>query len=141
AMERGWIFSNYPLWRKFMGATRIVDNRTDLAELTALANNSALTLDVTEIDLRRLPEHIKAALYTAAKSFSAPQLRESGHIDARSATSFSAPQLRKSGDIDASNAVSFSAPLLQESGDIFAPSAASFSAPLLQKSGEMYAHS
>ena len=81
-----------------------INDLTEASELAALANNPGLTLDVTDLDLGRLPEHVKAALYTEATTFSAPQLQTSGDIDARSATSFSAPQLQKSGDIDAPKA-------------------------------------
>ena len=40
-----------------------VDNSTDPSELAGLATDPAVTLDVTKLDLGRLPEHVKAALY------------------------------------------------------------------------------
>jgi|ERR1039458_525715 hypothetical protein len=98
-----------------------VDNSTEPSQLAELANNPALKLEVTKLDLVRLPGHVKAALYTAATSFSAPQLQTSGDIYAHSATSFSAPQLQTSGNIYANSATSFSAPQLQTSGYIYAP--------------------
>src|ERR1035441_3714342 len=111
-----------------------INDLTEASELAALANNPSLTLDVTDLDLGRLPAHIKAALYTEATTFSAPQLQTSGNIDASRATSFSAPQLQTSGNIDAGSATSFSAPQLQTSGNIYASRATSFSAPQLQTS-------
>jgi hypothetical protein len=98
-----------------------VDNSTEPPELAALANNPDVTLVVTKLDLRRLPEHVKAKLYTVATTFTAPQLQTSGDIYADSATSFSAPQLQTSGDIYARSATNFSAPQLQTSGDIHVP--------------------
>ena len=76
-----------------------VNSSTDASELAGLATDPAVTLDVTKLDLGRLPEHVKAALYTEATSFNAPQLQTSGNIFASSATSFSAPQLQTSGYI------------------------------------------
>src|SRR5450755_2100683 len=81
-----------------------VNDLTEASELAALANNPGLTLDVTDLDLGRLPAHVKAALYTEATTFSAPQLQTSGNIYANNVTSFSAPQLQTSGDIDARSA-------------------------------------
>ena len=77
----------------------IVNNSTEVSEITAFANDPAVSLDVTSFDLSRLPEHVKASLCTSAMSFSAPQLQTSGDIAATSATSFSAPELRTSGYI------------------------------------------
>jgi hypothetical protein len=57
-----------------------VDNSTEPSQLAELANNPALKLEVTKLDLVRLPGHVKAALYTAATSFSAPQLQTSEYI-------------------------------------------------------------
>ena len=112
-----------------------VGDLTKASDLADLADNPEVTLDVTELDLLRLPQHVKASLFTQATTFDAPQLQTSGYIDARSAKSFSAPQLQTSGYIDARSAKSFSAPQLQQSGDIYADSAKSFSAPQLQQSG------
>lgn len=98
-----------------------VDNSTEPSELAALANDPLVTLDATKLDLGRLPEHVKAALYTDATTFSAPQLQTSGSIHANSATSFSVPQLQTSGNIYAYRATSFSTPQLQDSGHISAP--------------------
>ncbi len=83
-----------------------VNNSTDASELAGLATDPAVTLDVTKLDLGRLPEHVKAALYTEATSFNAPQLQTSGNIYARAATNFSAPQLQASGNIYADRATS-----------------------------------
>ena len=102
-----------------------VNNSTDASELAGLATDPAVTLDVTKLDLGRLPEHVKAALYTEATSFNAPQLQTSGNIFASSATSFSAPQLQTSGNIYARAATNFSAPQLQASGNIYADRATS----------------
>ena len=125
-----------------MSRERITVNElTEASELAAFASNPAAVLDVTRLDLRRLPEHVKAGLYTEATTFSTPQLKTSGKIDAGSATSFSAPQLQKSGYIDAGSATSFSAPQLQKSGHIYAPNATSFSVPQLQTSGDIDARS
>jgi hypothetical protein len=98
-----------------------VNNWTEPTELALLANNPLVLLDVTNLDLGRLPQHLKAALYTAANTFCAPQLQTSGNIYADNATSFSAPQLQTSGSIYAPRATTFSAPQLQTSGYIYAP--------------------
>ena len=79
----------------------IVNNSTEVSEITAFANDPAVSLDVTSFDLSRLPEHVKASLCTSAMSFSAPQLQTSGNIYAYRATSFSTPQLQDSGHISA----------------------------------------
>ena len=113
----------------------IADNSTEASDLAALANDPGVTLNVTALDLRRLPAHVKASIYTSAKAFNAPQLQISGEIDADRATSFSAPQLQTSGNISADRATSFDAPQLQTSGNIDARNATSFRAPLLQTSG------
>ena len=94
----------------------IVDNSTEPATLEDYANTPGVTLDVTNLDLRRLPLHVKSGLYTKGRAFDAPQLQTSGDIFAPSATNFSAPQLQTSGDINASRATSFSAPQLRTSG-------------------------
>ena len=95
------------------GARITVNDLTEPSELAALASNAVLTLDVTNLDLGRLPPHVKAALYTEATTFRAPLLQTSGDINASSATSFRAPLLQTSGGINASSATSFRAPLLQ----------------------------
>ena len=59
-----------------------VNRLTPPSELAVLAINAAVALDVTSLDLGRLPQHVKAALYTEATTFSAPQLQTSGYIDA-----------------------------------------------------------
>jgi len=53
-----------------MRTTFTADNSTESTELTAFASNPGVTLDVTNLDLRRLPQHVKAVLYygTAALS-------------------------------------------------------------------------
>jgi hypothetical protein len=110
--------------RKPINRERIaVNDLTGPSELAALANNPAVMLDVTQFDLGRLPEHVKAELFTDATSFNAPQLQTSKNIYAGSATSFNAPQLQTSKDIYASSATSFSARQLQTSGHIYANSA------------------
>lgn len=98
-----------------------VNSLTEPSELAALADNAAVTLDVTDFDLGRLPGHVKAALYSAATTFSAPQIKTSGDIDARRATSFSVPQLQTSGHIYVDSAKSFVAPQLQTLEHIHAP--------------------
>ena len=50
-----------------------VNSLTPPSELAVLAINAAVALDVTSLDLGRLPEHVKAALYTEATTFSAPR--------------------------------------------------------------------
>jgi hypothetical protein len=60
-----------------------------------------IPLSCSIFDLGRLPEHVKAALYSEATTFSAPQLQTSGNIAADSATSVSAPQLQASARIEA----------------------------------------
>jgi hypothetical protein len=79
----------------------VVNDLTKASGLAALADNPDVRLDVTKLDLGRLPEHVKAALYTEATTFSAPQLQTSGYIYAPRATSFSVPQLQRSGNIAA----------------------------------------
>ena len=116
-----------------------INDLTEASELAALANNPGLTLDVTDLDLGRLPAHVKAALYTEATTFSAPQLQTSEYIYANNATSFSAPQLKASGDIYVGSATTFSAPRFQTSGDINANNATNFSAPQLKASGDITA--
>ncbi|HWF65971.1 MAG TPA: hypothetical protein VN670_01625 [Acidobacteriaceae bacterium] len=135
-----------------------VDNSTDPSRLEALAANPDVLLHVTRLDPRRLPEHIKATLYTEADTFIAPQLLTAGNIYAETAitfdvpqlqssgnihvhcvANFSAPQLRCSGNIHAARAASFSAPRLRTSGNILAGNATSFDAPLLQVSGQIIA--
>ena len=112
-----------------------VDDRTEPSELAALLGNWQVTLDVTNLDPGRLPEHVTATLYTEAAEFSVPQLRTSRGIDAPSATSFSAPQLQTSKNINACHATSFSVPQLQTAGHIYASSAPNFSAPQLRTAG------
>jgi hypothetical protein len=66
-----------------MSAQRIttVDN-SERPRLETLTNDTDANLDVTKLDLARLPAHVKATLFTDATSFNAPQLRTSGAIDA-----------------------------------------------------------
>jgi hypothetical protein len=90
-----------------------VDDSTDPAELRALADNPAVILDVTDLDLGRLPTDVKARLYSDGETFSAPNLRTSGPIFAEKAKEFSVPKLQTSGDLWVSSAASFSAPELQ----------------------------
>jgi hypothetical protein len=119
----------------------VVNDLIRASELAALTDNPGVTLDVTNLDLGRLPQHVKAALYSKAATFNAPQLQMSGNIYADKATSFSVPQLRTSGFIDASSATSVDAPQLQTSGNIYASSATSFDAPQLRVSGNINAYS
>src|SRR5205807_6591682 len=105
-----------------------VDNLTAASELAALVANPAVPLDVTDLDLGLLPEHVNAILYTEATEFIAPQLKTSGDIYATNATTFSASQLQTSGHILASIAIIFSVPKLQTSGNIYASSVTEFSA-------------
>jgi hypothetical protein len=100
-----------------------VDNSTDPLLLETLAEQAYVILDVTKLNLGRLPAHVKAALQTDATIFSAPQLQTSGAIYANSAKSFSAPQLQTSRNIWAPNATSFIAPHLQTTRDIYVPKA------------------
>ena len=67
---------------------------TSAQELSELCATKGLIIDVTSLDLARLPPRVAANLITHATSFDAPQLRESGDIHARNATSFAVPQLQ-----------------------------------------------
>jgi hypothetical protein len=116
-----------------------VDNSTDPSRVEALAANPDVLLHVTRLDLGRLPEHVKASLYTEADAFNAPGLRTSGNIYAAGATIFDLSQLQASGDIHAYTASSLNAPELQTSGNILAGNATSFDAPQLQASGQIIA--
>jgi hypothetical protein len=111
-----------------------VDNQTATERLHQLAADPTLTLDVTTLDLSRLPPHVQCTLVSRATEFSVPQLQTSGDIYASRARVFSAPQLQTSGHIDAPSATEFSAPQLQTSGDIDVRSATTFSAPRLPSS-------
>jgi hypothetical protein len=115
--------------------------RTPDSLLSALLACPRLIVNVTHLDLTRLPAHVRANLKTAATSFSAPQLQTAKAIYARSATSFSAPQLQTAGNIVADSATSFSAPQLQTAGIIHVDSATSFSVPQLQTAEGIYARS
>jgi len=124
-----------------MRPTVIANNSTEAAELEIFASDPDVTLDVTNLDLSRLPQHVKAVLSTNAEAFNAPQLQTSGGIYAPHATSLDAPQLQTSGNITARRATTFSAPQLQTSGNITAHLATTFSLPQLQTSGHIEANS
>jgi hypothetical protein len=138
--------------------TLIVDNTTPLPLLRQLSASPRLTLDVSALDLLRLPARINCALSSSKKSFNAPQLESVGNIDALAAISFSipglqtaghilacraksfnAPQLRWAGYIDAGLAISFSIPQLREAGNIFVDSVLSFTAPQLKTADTIHA--
>src|SRR6185312_15532182 len=115
----------------------ILDNSVDQETLHAYAANPEAVLDVTGLDLGRLPVDVKASLYSQADAFNAPHLRISGDIDAHRATSFRAPQLRKAENISATHAKAFEVPRLLAAGNIFATSAATFAAPELRIAGDI----
>jgi hypothetical protein len=70
-----------------MSIRRIVlDNAVDLKTLEALAADPELELDVTPLDLGRLPARVVASLSSQAAVFDAPHLRSSEHIHAPHAT-------------------------------------------------------
>jgi len=51
----------------------VIDNSVDQKNLDRYAADPAVTLDVTALDLRRLPQHVQATLVSKAETFSAPQ--------------------------------------------------------------------
>jgi hypothetical protein len=58
-----------------MGMRReTVDNTTEQSTLNELAHDAYLRLDVTSLDLARLPPHVNAELQTEARTFEAPAL-------------------------------------------------------------------
>src|ERR1019366_1807910 len=91
----------------------VVDNSVDQATLQAYAGDPDAVLDVTGLDLGRLPPGSRANLHSEADTFSAPHLRTSGNIDAPRATVFSAPKLRASENINATHADVFEIPRLR----------------------------
>lgn len=115
-----------------------VTNRTDSVRLRELAEIPTLTLDVTKLDLGRLPENIKANLYSDARRVVLSNVRTSGSIDAPKARYFDAPKLEKvSGGMNVYSARAVTLPNLHSvSRGINAYSAAYVSLPdLTEASG------
>ncbi len=106
-----------------MGMRRAtVNNTTEQSKLNELAQDAYLRLDVTSLDLARLPPHVDAELHTEARTFEAPALVScAGDIHAPWVTKFLAPQLRVARNIHAPRASTFSVPQLVISGEIDAP--------------------
>src|SRR5690348_559463 len=123
-----------------MNSGRIVlENSVDQFTLLAYAADPDAVLDVTGLDLRRLPLDVKARLYSAAAVFRVPHLRASADIDANKAVYFSAPELRTAGNISATHAELFEIPQMQTAGNIFATSAGEFVARELVTAGDICA--
>jgi hypothetical protein len=115
----------------------VLDNAVDQFTLLAYAADPDAVLDVTGLDLARLPFDVKASLYSAAAVFHAPHLRVSLDIEANRATSFLAPELRTAGSISATDADRFEVPQLQAAGSTFATSAGEFVARDLVTAGDV----
>jgi len=119
----------------------VVDNSTDQKAFEALAANPEADLDVTALDLGRLPASVKASLYSSAVIFEALHLRKSADIHAPCARRLSAPELRHAGNITATHAHTFEIPKLQSAGNILATAAVSFVARELVSAGNIDAFS
>jgi hypothetical protein len=110
-----------------------VDNTIDQSRLEALAENPFLLLDVTKLDLERLPVQVKAELYTEATTFITSRLQISEDIHATKAKMFITPNLQEAGAIFADSATTFSADRLKATIK-YAPKAGVFVAlPLIQR--------
>jgi CTP-dependent riboflavin kinase len=74
-----------------------VENTITDRRLKALADNPDMALDVTSLDLRRLPAHVRAELFSYTKqNFIAPNLEMCGDILlGLGEGEFSAPKLDK----------------------------------------------
>jgi len=98
----------------------VVDNSVDQSTLNVLAADQSVRLDVTNIDLSRLPENISATLIfkrkgpmflpqvktardisTDTEMVDMPQLERAKHVTARSATTINFLNLRELGSLDA----------------------------------------
>jgi hypothetical protein len=108
----------------------VLDNSVDQFTLLAHAADADAILDVTDLDLRRLPPNVRASLYSAAAVFQAPSLCAAFDIEANRAASFLAPELRTAGNINATHAELFEIPELRAAGHIHAASAAFISLSL-----------
>jgi hypothetical protein len=115
----------------------IIDETIRQSILEALAADPDIELDVTALNLGRLPAEVKASLYSRAVIFEALHLRKSADIHAPHATRLSAPELREAGNIIATHAHTFEIPQLQFAGNIHATSAVSFVARELQSAGDI----
>jgi hypothetical protein len=78
-----------------------VNADTPQETLVTLAGTTGLTLEVTHLDLKRLPAHVRANLRSSAESFVAPALKSAGNIEAERATVLHAPELAQAGDVEA----------------------------------------
>src|ERR1039457_1211651 len=103
-----------------------LDNSINQFDLLAHTANPQAILDVTQLDLARLPRQVKAVLHSNAEIFHVPDLRCAGSIEANKALAFIAPELRQAGDISATHAQMFEVPELRSAGNIHATSAAQF---------------
>jgi hypothetical protein len=95
----------------------LVGNSIEQSNLEFLARDPTRTLDVTALDLTRLPKHVQAVLYTEAMTVNL-DLKSCGHIIARSAEHFSALELRSAWSIIIPSASIVSLPELGVSGKI-----------------------
>lgn len=95
-----------------MSNRAIIDDTIRQSTLETLAADPRLELDVTALDLGRLPAEVKANLYSSDVIFDAPCLRSTADIHAPQATRLSLPELRTAGNITATHAHTFEIPLL-----------------------------
>jgi hypothetical protein len=98
----------------------VINHLTSGRDVAALASKLHLTLDVTNFDLKRLPTHVRAAIWSEASAFVAPTLRACE-------------------DINAANAIDFSAPLLQSARNLYLPQVTRFHAPRLANCAYLHA--
>jgi hypothetical protein len=115
----------------------IIDDSISPRALATLLAEPELELDVTALDLGRLPAEVKTNLYSSDVIFEALHLRHAAHIHAPHATRLSLPELRTAGNITATHAHTFEIPLLQTAGDILATSAVNFVARELVSAGDI----
>jgi hypothetical protein len=113
----------------------VIDRLTSAHDVAVLARKLHVTLVVTNFDLKRLPSHVRAALWSEALTFVAPNLRTCEDIDATKATDFSAPLLEVSRNLYLPHATRFDAPRLASCAYIHAPLVTSPTAPQIQKQG------
>jgi hypothetical protein len=109
-------------------------------ELDRLCQTPRLTLDVTELDLGRLPSKIACSLVSDADVFDAPQLVEAGNITAKEASRFTLPRLEKVGRFTFGEARDLDLPALREAGGIETYKAETVRLPCLEKCGDFFAN-
>jgi hypothetical protein len=85
----------------------IIDETVRQSTLEVLTADPEIELDVSALDLGRLPAEVKASLYSIAVIFEALHPRGSADIHAPRGTRFSAPEFREAGNITATHAHTF----------------------------------